>query len=38
MPAKVGYLAIDTVDPGALAPFWCGLPFRWRRLLETVSF
>jgi len=25
MPAKVGYLAIDTVDPGALAPFWCGL-------------
>lgn len=25
MPAKVGYLAIDTVDPDGLAPFWCGL-------------
>jgi len=25
MPAKVGYLAIDTTDPNALAPFWCGL-------------
>jgi predicted enzyme related to lactoylglutathione lyase len=25
MPAKVGYLAIDTVDPNSLAPFWCGL-------------
>jgi predicted enzyme related to lactoylglutathione lyase len=25
MPAKVGYLAIDTVDPHALAPFWCSL-------------
>jgi hypothetical protein len=25
MPAKVGYLAIDTVDPNDLAPFWCGL-------------
>ena len=25
MPAKVGYLAIDTVDPNGLAPFWCGL-------------
>jgi predicted enzyme related to lactoylglutathione lyase len=25
VPAKIGYLAIDTVDPKALAPFWCGL-------------
>jgi predicted enzyme related to lactoylglutathione lyase len=25
MPAKVGYVAIDTTDPGRLAPFWCGL-------------
>jgi predicted enzyme related to lactoylglutathione lyase len=25
MPAKIGYLAIDTVDPQSLAPFWCGL-------------
>jgi hypothetical protein len=25
MPAKVGYLAIDTIDPNELAPFWCGL-------------
>ena len=25
MPAKVGYLVIDTVDPESLAPFWCGL-------------
>ena len=25
MPAKVGYLAIDTVDPNALSTFWCGL-------------
>jgi predicted enzyme related to lactoylglutathione lyase len=25
MSAKVGYLAIDTVDPNALPPFWCGL-------------
>ena len=25
MPAKVGYLAIDTIDPNGLAPFWCGL-------------
>ena len=25
MPAKVGCLAIDTVDPNRLAPFWCGL-------------
>jgi len=23
--AKIGYLAIDTVDPEGLAPFWCGL-------------
>ena len=23
--AKIGYLAIDTVDPKSLAPFWCGL-------------
>jgi predicted enzyme related to lactoylglutathione lyase len=25
MPAKVGYLVIDTLDPNELAPFWCGL-------------
>jgi len=25
MSAKVGYLVIDSVDPEALAPFWCGL-------------
>jgi len=25
MSAKVGYLAIDTMDPNGLAPFWCGL-------------
>ena len=25
MPAKVGYLVIDTVDPERLAPFWCSL-------------
>ncbi len=25
MPAAVGYLVIDTVDPTALAPFWCAL-------------
>ena len=25
MPAKVGYLAIDSIDPNRLAPFWCGL-------------
>jgi predicted enzyme related to lactoylglutathione lyase len=25
MPAKVGYLVIDTVDPDRIAPFWCGL-------------
>ena len=25
MAAKVGYVAIDTVDPNSLAPFWCGL-------------
>jgi len=25
VPAKVGYLVIDTVDPLGLAPFWCGL-------------
>jgi predicted enzyme related to lactoylglutathione lyase len=25
VPAKIGYLAIDTVDPNNLAPFWCGL-------------
>ena len=25
MAAKIGYLAIDTVDPEGLAPFWCGL-------------
>ena len=25
MPASVGYLVIDTVDPAPLTPFWCGL-------------
>jgi predicted enzyme related to lactoylglutathione lyase len=25
MPASVGYLVIDTTDPGRLAPFWCAL-------------
>jgi predicted enzyme related to lactoylglutathione lyase len=25
MPAKVGYLAMDTVDPQSLAPFWSAL-------------
>ncbi len=25
MAARVGYLAIDSVNPSALAPFWCGL-------------
>ena len=25
MAAKIGYLAIDTVDPEGRAPFWCGL-------------
>jgi predicted enzyme related to lactoylglutathione lyase len=25
MTAKVGYLAIDSSDPGLLAPFWCSL-------------
>jgi len=25
VPASVGYLVIDTVDPAALTPFWCGL-------------
>jgi predicted enzyme related to lactoylglutathione lyase len=25
VPAKIGDLAIDTVDPSGLAPFWCGL-------------
>ena len=25
VPVKIGYLAIDTVDPKGLAPFWCGL-------------
>lgn len=25
MPAAVGYLVIDTKDPGKLAPFWCAL-------------
>jgi predicted enzyme related to lactoylglutathione lyase len=25
MPASVGYLVIDTTDPGRLTPFWCGL-------------
>jgi predicted enzyme related to lactoylglutathione lyase len=25
MPAKVGYLVIDAVDPAGLAGFWCAL-------------
>jgi predicted enzyme related to lactoylglutathione lyase len=25
MPAKVGYIVIDSTDPQRLAPFWCGL-------------
>jgi predicted enzyme related to lactoylglutathione lyase len=25
MAAKVGYVAIDTVDPNGVTPFWCGL-------------
>jgi predicted enzyme related to lactoylglutathione lyase len=25
MPAKVGYLVIDSVDPESLAVFWCGV-------------
>ena len=25
MPAKVGYLVVDTVDPEGLAAFWCAL-------------
>ena len=25
MPASVGYLVIDAVDPAQLAPFWCAL-------------
>jgi predicted enzyme related to lactoylglutathione lyase len=25
MPAAVGYLVIDTVDPEQIIPFWCGL-------------
>ena len=25
MPATVGFLVIDTTDPGQLAPFWCAL-------------
>ncbi len=25
MPAAVGFLVIDTTDPGRLAPFWCAL-------------
>jgi len=25
MPAKVGFLVIDTADPERLAPFWCSL-------------
>jgi predicted enzyme related to lactoylglutathione lyase len=25
MPASVGYLVIDTVDPAPLSTFWCGL-------------
>ena len=25
MPASVGYLVIDTSDPGRLSPFWCRL-------------
>jgi hypothetical protein len=36
MPAKVGYLAINTIDPNSLASFWCGLPeaFRWRCIAD----
>jgi len=26
MPAKVCYLAIDSIDPNRLPPSWCGLP------------
>jgi predicted enzyme related to lactoylglutathione lyase len=25
VPAKIGYLAIDTVDPEGIASFWCAL-------------
>lgn len=25
MPASIGYLVIDTIDPGKLAGFWCAL-------------
>jgi predicted enzyme related to lactoylglutathione lyase len=25
MPASIGFLAIDTVDPDQIAPFWCAL-------------
>ena len=25
MPASVGYLVIDSADPGRIVPFWCGL-------------
>jgi predicted enzyme related to lactoylglutathione lyase len=25
MPASVGYLVIDSEDPGRITPFWCGL-------------
>ena len=25
MPASVGFLVIDTVDPDRLTPFWCGI-------------
>jgi Glyoxalase-like domain len=25
MPASVGFLVIDTTDPGKLVPFWCAL-------------
>jgi predicted enzyme related to lactoylglutathione lyase len=25
MPAKIGYLVVDTVDPKRVAPFWCSL-------------
>jgi predicted enzyme related to lactoylglutathione lyase len=25
MPASVGYLVIDSQDPGRIAPFWCAL-------------
>ena len=39
MPAKVGYLAIDTIDPDGLAPFWwdCSASM-WTRRLERVIF